>query len=349
MKYFFSTLLFLFIGYGFNSCDGDPAQYLPSFSGSPGELIVVVDDALWDTEVGDILREGFQKPVPGLDHNEPSFSLMQYSEANFGDLLSLHRNIVQIHIEDTDANDQARHKIQKNVWANGQLVIEVYARNASDFKDFFEATSDAYVAKINEEEKSRMMSRFFNLRDVDIKKTMEEKYKLSLNVPQDFTIMKETENFIWIRRNMQKYLQGGSGVGGMYHDINENIFIYSYPYTDTAMLSAEYQLSMRDSICKMYVPGDVLGSYMATEYQNFDPVYIPIEFRENRGLELRGLWKLDGARGAFMGGPFIGLTCYDSKLNRIIYIEGNVFAPKFSKREYIRELEAMIYSVEPVE
>ena len=329
------------------SCDVDENSYLPPFSGTAGEMILVVEDEFWEGEVGEVLRDGFQKPVPGLDHNEASFSIMQYADEHFGNLLSLHRNVVRINIKDIDANEAPRHKIQKNVWANEQLVIEVYARNKEDFIAFFNENVDQYVALINQEEQVRLKSRFYNVRDAIMKTKLEEKYKLGINVPQDFEIVKETEDFIWVRRLMQKYLQG-ENFGGAYHDIDENIFIYSYPYTDTSMFSAEYQLMMRDSICKEFVPGNIMGSYMASELDYFDPVYLPTELNENRALEIRGLWKLDGVPNAFMGGPFIGLTCYDAHLQRIIYIEGNVYAPKFSKREYIRELEAMIYSIKPV-
>ena len=51
----------------------------------------------------------------------------------------------------------------------------------------------------------------------------------------------------------------------------------------------------------------------------------------------------------FMGGPFVSLTTLDKKRNRVVTIEGYVFAPKFKKRDYIKEVEAIIYSTKFLE
>ena len=45
-----------------------------------------------------------------------------------------------------------------------------------------------------------------------------------------------------------------------------------------------------------------------------------------------------------MGGPFISLSTLNETKDKIICIEGQVFAPKFDKREYLREMEAVLYS-----
>ena len=45
-----------------------------------------------------------------------------------------------------------------------------------------------------------------------------------------------------------------------------------------------------------------------------------------------------------MGGPFVSITTLDTKNSRMITIDGYVFAPEFDKREYLREVEAIIKS-----
>jgi hypothetical protein len=47
----------------------------------------------------------------------------------------------------------------------------------------------------------------------------------------------------------------------------------------------------------------------------------------------------------FMGGPFLHYTLVDEKNNRVIELDAFVFAPKFDKREYLRELEAIVKTV----
>jgi hypothetical protein len=46
-----------------------------------------------------------------------------------------------------------------------------------------------------------------------------------------------------------------------------------------------------------------------------------------------------------MGGPFISFIIDDVKNDRVIHIDGFVYAPQFKKRDYIRQLEAILHSI----
>ena len=49
-------------------------------------------------------------------------------------------------------------------------------------------------------------------------------------------------------------------------------------------------------------------------------------------------------KNKFMAGPFVNYAIEDKANNRLLVLEGFVFAPSISKRDYIFELEAMIKS-----
>jgi len=51
------------------------------------------------------------------------------------------------------------------------------------------------------------------------------------------------------------------------------------------------------------------------------------------------LWKIPAK---FMGGPFVSLSFLDKESKNIITIEGNVYAPHDKKREFMREIEAIV-------
>ena len=77
------------------------------------------------------------------------------------------------------------------------------------------------------------------------------------------------------------------------------------------------------------------------------PVYFREYTKDNRYYaELRGLWKLENG---FMGGPFISITTLDESRNRVVTAEGFVFAPGKAKRNYLRELEAILQTFKVVE
>ena len=46
-----------------------------------------------------------------------------------------------------------------------------------------------------------------------------------------------------------------------------------------------------------------------------------------------------------MGGPFVSLTRLDEQHNRVIVAEGFVYAPETEKRNFIRRIEASLYTL----
>ena len=57
---------------------------------------------------------------------------------------------------------------------------------------------------------------------------------------------------------------------------------------------------------------------------------------------MRGLWRV---QGDMMGGPFVSLTRLDEQNNRVIVAEGFVYAPETEKRNFIRRIEAALYTL----
>jgi len=63
-------------------------------------------------------------------------------------------------------------------------------------------------------------------------------------------------------------------------------------------------------------------------------------------MEIRGLWRVENA---FMGGPFVSLSTVDETRNRVVTVEGFVYAPKADKRNLMRQVEAVVYSLQIME
>jgi hypothetical protein len=62
----------------------------------------------------------------------------------------------------------------------------------------------------------------------------------------------------------------------------------------------------------------------------------------NYAAELRGQWKLEND---FMGGPFVNLSILDVLQNRVVTLDGFVYAPSKDKRNFLRQVEAMLHSI----
>jgi hypothetical protein len=99
---------------------------------------------------------------------------------------------------------------------------------------------------------------------------------------------------------------------------------------------------MRDQFTKKFVPGPNRGSYMAVETDAV-PYRRELKVNELDVIELRNLWKVEND---FMGGPFVSLTMENEETNQIVVVDGFVYAPQFDKRKYLRQVEAILNSVQ---
>jgi hypothetical protein len=168
---------------------------------------------------------------------------------------------------------------------------------------------------------------------------VKSKFGVEMLLPLDTEIAVETENFLWIKRERVKYL------GNNPHDITQGFFIYEYPYSDENDFDHDLLLEKRDSILKKYVPGPRQGTYMSTEYR-YPPSSRDVTLDGRLAVYTQGLWRTENY---FMGGPFRRIATTNTTGNKIVVVSGFVFAPKFDKREYVRELDAAISSLKVVE
>lgn len=316
------------------SCDQDASHVLPRYSGAPGELLVVMNEQLYEDRAGDIIHEYFGAYHTMLPQGEPLFDIVQLNESQVNTITRQHRNLLFVNISSSIEN--ARIEAQKSKWASEQLVVTIYAGSVDQLDSLMEDNGPSIVEKYNEYERSRLQSYYNSKKHHLIADSLQSMYDISLTVPNDCDIAKVKNRFVWIERQRER------NVSGTMHDISQGILLYSYPYTNDSAFTNQQILAVRDSILKAHVPGPVSGSYMTTEYL-LPPEKEVVSLDGEFAVEMRGLWRVEGA---VMGGPWISLTTLDEANQRIVTAEGFVFAPKFNKREYLREVEAMIYSLE---
>ena len=58
---------------------------------------------------------------------------------------------------------------------------------------------------------------------------------------------------------------------------------------------------------------------------------------------VRGLWRMEGD---MMGGPFVSHAQLDEARQRVIVVEGFVYAPETDKRNFLRRIEAALFTLE---
>jgi hypothetical protein len=230
--------------------------------------------------------------------------------------------------------------VQQDRYARGQLVVHVAAPDPQAFIRIMQEQGGAIGDRCDQHQRARVMARIANERDATIGASVENAMGLRIDVPKGYRVMAQDQHFAWLQRDRMK-----SG-GGLEHNVIEGILLYHYPYTSDSTFTVEYLVDQRDAFTREYVPGPKEGSYMIVQ-RSFEHLDLMPESRHTLldgryAMELRGLY---GMHGAKMGGPFVSLTTLDEPRNRVVTAEGFVYAPQFDKREYVRELDAIVRSL----
>jgi len=322
------SILFLVLMASFACSDIKRPPIKPTPLGDPGDVLLVVNDGIWQSAAGDSLRNMFAQPVEALPQDEPLFDVIRIRQSVFGKAFQTQRNIVIVKVGPD--NQESRILVDRGLWARTQMVIGIEAETQEKLIQLIEDKHDKIVSLLLDAERKRLIDAYQGDLDPAISKTLRDDYNIILAVPRGFDMDVEKDNFIWITQE--------------YRDILQGILIYTYPYTDKETFTREYLKQKRDSILRLYVPGEIEGSYMATE-PLFPPLFSEYKLRnEKYTADMRGLWRME--KGMAMGGPFINLTQLDEDRNRIVTLDAYVFAPAHKKRDLLRQLEAIILTVD---
>lgn len=320
-----TIILFYLTTFLFISCSQETKDktILPSSSGNPGEVLVIMEEKHQNTNVETALKELFEANQVGLPNDEPIFDMMLIPPMAFKNVFIKHRNIVSIKIG--SKYTESKISIRANIFAQPQYYMELTAPDDRSFVNLLHTNGGKILGQFHKAELERIQSTYSIFANSDDMATIKKKYNIELNIPSSYKMTTSADDFIWISHEQANISQG--------------VFIYFYPYTDTIQLTENELVKTRNAFLKKYVPGPRDSSYMTTE------VRTDLHFKEGKILnkkyttELRGLWRVEGD---YMGGPFISLTSVDEERNRIVTIESFVYAPKYKKREYLRQTEAII-------
>ena len=115
MKRILSSILFCFAALAALVSCGNSKNVLPGVSGKSGEVIVVIEKAHWDGELGDALREYLACDCDFLPQPEPLYNLAYVTPAGFTNMFQSHRNIIMVHIDQDVKEDGIT--FYNNKWA----------------------------------------------------------------------------------------------------------------------------------------------------------------------------------------------------------------------------------------
>ncbi len=321
------TSLFCTFFFLLTSCDSETKKkYLTSdnFSnGTAGEVLVVIDKPEWSNIQIDTLEYFFHQRQPGLGQDEYMFDILLFNKPDFNDFFQRHRAIVQIDVNAKYATSQL--SISNDVWSQPQVHVEIKGNHIDSCIHILYTNEQEILEALYENDLKRIVNFNNSMPEKDIKRIVKGQFNINLSIPTQYFIARSEPNFIWLR----------------YETVRNDRFIIVYK-TPMTELTRENCIAARNEITKKYIPGSVEGAYPILEEEMGYPLVKPITIGRFNGLEMRGLWKCEND---FMGGPFYSFTFLDASGQNAITVDGFVYAPEENKRDYLREVEAIVKSL----
>ena len=300
---------------------------LPNISGKAGEVIVVIDKGQWEGAVGTTLRDSLACDCPFLPQKEPLNTLVDLAPSGFTQMFQLHRNIIIVNIKSDVTEPGILYR--NDVWARPQCVIRINAADSETAVQIIKENSQKIVAYLEQAERDRVIANAKRYEELSISPVITEMAGGAPHFPSGYKIKKKTDNFIWVEYNPQYVTQG--------------VFVFKYPVEEgEQMMDLDNIIRNSNEIMKNNVPGMFDNTYMMIS----DFARPSIEYKKYKGLEfaeIRGFWEV---YNDFMGGPFVSHVFYSQDGKEVIVLQGFVYAPKYDKRHYLRQVESIIYSFE---
>lgn len=315
---FLSFILLLFF-----SCKKQEENVLRKATGKTNTISVIIDDPLWNGEIGESIRNQFASPVIGLPQEEPLFTINQYPVKLMEGFMTDTRAIIVVKKE-----NKSQFEIVKNQYASPQNVFHISGKTNGDILEIIEKNAPKIIQIIKETEiaESQKINRQSLINTLVIRK----KFKISLEVPNGYLYALQKTNFLWLKKEI---------ITG-----NNSLLIYEVPINsikNNADIITNI-VRIRDSIGNLYIRGTELDTPMITQ-DGYSPYLFKLKLNNKETYETKGTWEL---KNDFMSGSFVNYAILDEVHSRILVLEGFCYSPSKKERDLMHELEAIIKSID---
>jgi hypothetical protein len=326
MKKIFLIIFIIIATFLLVACKKNSVKFtVDNFSnGKAGEIILVIDNKYLSDNAVNYIEKFLSQPQPALNQVEPMFNLLRFDNKDFSAHFQRHRSIIQFDINPNFASNTFN--IEYNVWSQPQVHIYFRGNDIDSLMVLFIQHEDEILNTLYDNDLKRVQYYSAKNNDSYIEKKIKEKFDINITIPNTYTVAREEDNFIWLR----------------FKTVRNDRFIIVYKTTGNDLSKREL-IEARNAKTQAYIPGAIEGAFPIVSELYEYPLYKDnVNVGNISGAELRGLWECVGDK---MGGPFYNLSFLDKTKQNIISVDGFVYAPQEDKRDYLREVEAIVKSV----
>lgn len=304
-------------------------KLLPSSNGHFNELMVVINHQEWEGKLGKELKKVIASNVIGLPQPEPEFSVTQIPQKGFDGFLKHNRNILSV-----ERADKPSFEVLYDLFAKPQVFVKIKGPDQQSVIQIIQDNEKELVRVFKKHDFEMVQKRFkkkaHNIKTISYFK----ENNLSLHVPNEYDVVDNTTDFVWFRKRIEHY---GHNVNG-----SLNIVSYSLPLIASFESVKDSIVAIRNAFGKKYLPAENEGSYLMTEAA-FSPHIFIVKLDDKSAYKVHGKWEVFND---FVAGPFVSYFVHDAVNNRLVVVEGIVYAPVIKKRDFMFEVEAIIRSLE---
>lgn len=321
-------LMGLLLGSGLISCKegGGRKAALQAVTGSVNEILVITPKVRWDGPIGDSIRAYFGQPQMGLPQGEPVFDLISLPMSNFDKTVKAHRNVLIVSLK--SSVDTASITYSDSPWARSQKVFRIVAPTEEAFYKVFDANKEKIMRVFLAAERDRLIDIYKSSPNTKVFDTFRDEYDMLLYCPGGYNINKDTADFVWTSYETRVDSRG--------------FIFFEEPYESVSQLEYQVILDEVNEKLKQFIPGPLDSTWMALDMVTPMTAANYQYAGKHYAWLIKGLWQVEND---YMGGPFVLNVVLDQKNNRVLYMMGYVYAPDGKKRNLLRQVESIVYSM----
>lgn len=307
------------------SCEGKK-QRVPSVGkaqSAPYELLLVANKDWLKTMAGQTLTVVLNSPIEGLPQPESHFRLTTVNPRDFSGVFRQYSNVIEVKIG--HGCTEAKVTMKEDVYCRPQLLITLEAPNDEEFVNLVRERADIILSLFDDREIARERDYVKKHYSGKVLSQVKKQFGAEIYVPQDIDDIKTGKGFMWASDSKNEF--------------RLNTCVYTLPLKN---MTLDDFVAGRDSVMKINIPGDKDNQWMETEGRSVTFKAAELEQSAVPVIKVHGLWDM---KNDAMGGPFVAYVYTDHVNNRLLVVEGFIFAPQKEKRAMIRELEGALQTV----
>lgn len=325
----------------------------PSALAKMNEIVVVTDEAMWNSDIGDTIHYLFGEVYPMTPTPEPTFDLRHFTTTDLYNK-PLRRNLrTYLIVADLSQDSSAVTKMVKkdlgeerlkrtatdpdfhtslgrDKWAVGQILIYVFAHGQEALIKAVKENYEGIAAKVNEHDANQLHEAVYSRgKKLNLIAQLQGRFSgAELAIPSDYKLAldkEEDDKLVWLRRDTR--------------DAILNVVVREYPYTGPASINRSAMIENFNSFGIQYVESPQSNDNLIINDEDL-PI---VEFQRQIGgryvKEYRGIWEFEKE---FTGGSFISYLIVNENLGKFLQIDAIIMAPGKPKRKWMQQIDLIV-------